>query len=57
MKGNDVAKSELTHAGQRQAQFMAEFVVSGEGVARLLKGLNPSNVLGSGELYPKETCN
>ena len=36
----------------RSAPFMDDIVVSNEGVTKLLKGLNPSKVLGPDELHP-----
>ena len=37
----------------RSAPFMEEIVVTKEGVTKLLKGLNPSKVLGPDELHPR----
>ena len=37
----------------RSAAFMDDIVVSNEGVTKLLKGLNPSKVLGPDELHPR----
>ena len=35
------------------APFMHDIVVTKEGVTKLLKGLNPSKVLGPDELHPR----
>ena len=37
----------------RSAPFMEEFVVTKEGVTKLLTGLNPSKALGPDELHPR----
>ena len=37
----------------RSAPFMEDIVVTKEGVAKLLKGLNPSTALGHDELHPR----
>ena len=37
----------------RSAPFMADIVVTKEGVTKLLKGLNPSKALGPDELHPR----
>ena len=37
----------------RSASFMEDIVVTKEGVTKLLKGLNPSKVLGDDELHPR----
>ena len=37
----------------RSAPFMADIVVSNEGVAKLLRGLNPSKALGPYDLHPR----
>ena len=37
----------------RSAPFIDDIVVSNEGVAKLLKGLNPSKALGPDELHPR----
>ena len=37
----------------RSALFMEDFVVTKEGVTKLLKGLNPSKALGPDELHPR----
>ena len=37
----------------RSAPFMHDIVVTKEGVTKLLKGLNPSKVLGPDELHPR----
>ena len=37
----------------RSAPFMEDIVVTKEGVTKLLKGLNPSKVLGPDELHPR----
>ena len=37
----------------RSAPFMNDTVVSKDGVIKLLKGLNPSKVLGPDELHPR----
>ena len=37
----------------RSAPFMNDTVVSGDGVIKLLKGLNPSKALGPDELHPR----
>ena len=48
-------KNEHTQAPllDRSAPFMNNIVISKEGAIKLLKGLNPSKVLGSDELHPR----
>ena len=63
--GSGLAESELEQAEEFNGQFtdvfnkncsapfLKEIHVSAEGVTKLLKGLNPSKALGSGELHPR----
>ena len=48
-------KSEYIHVPllDRSAPFMKDIVVAKKGVTQLLKGLNPSNALGTDELHPR----